>query len=560
MRFSTRTFLWSFIPFAFLLMGSFWAIQRLAVSAVRDRLGESLRESQSWMARAHEKSQRQNNRLLGVVGQSAALEAGLQLMLSERSSGDSRRTLEDQLREIANQLSFDFLLVSDLSGAPLAGVIRQGATLAAIDVARMQPPRGGILTVEGKMYQVTSVPIDQGEERLGTLAVGERLDLSSFGAPAVLLRDGKLAAAYVPGHRAGEVEHALAACDPRADCELRLGAETYLSLPYRDTGLGAGYQLRSLQSVDAAVLPVQAILMKVFLIAGLGALAAAVVLSALSSRSIVKPIGEVVRHLRQSEKTGELIEFHSVHPPIQEIREFIESFHRAAAAARESRGHLQSAYVEFVESMANALDARDHYTAGHSRRVSEFACAIAREMNVPAADTESIRIGALLHDIGKIGIADSVLQKPGRLTAKEYALIQEHPTIGRKILEGVNGFQPYLPVVELHHENWDGSGYPLGLGGEAVPLAARIVHVADVYDALTSDRPYRSGMSHEQAIELMEPLAGVQFDPVVMAAFLKLDGIATAIRSLRNLHDALQREVAPYREVPEDARSWDVYS
>ncbi len=555
MHFSTRTFLWSFIPFAVLLMGSFWAIQKLAVSAVRNRLGESLRESQSWMARVHEKAQRQNTRFLGVVGQSAALEAGLQLMLSERSSGASRRTLEDQLREIANQLGFDFLLVSDLDSAPLAGVIRLGEQLVAIDVARMQPLRGGLLTVEEKMYQVTSVPIDQGEERLGTLAVGERLDLSTFSTPTVLIHEGKLAAAYVPGHRAEELEQALAVCDPRADCELRLGDQTYLSLPVRDTSLGSGYQLRSLQNVDAAVLPVQAILRKVFLIAGLGALAAAVVLSALSSRSIVKPISEVVRHLRQSEKTGELLEFHSVHPPTQEIREFIESFHRAAAATRESRANLQRASVEFVESMANALDARDHYTAGHSRRVSEFSCAIAREMSVPAAEIESIRIGALLHDIGKIGIADRVLQKPGKLTAEEYALIQEHPTIGRKILEGVNGFQPYLPVVELHHENWDGSGYPLGLRGEDVPLDARIVHVADVYDALTSDRPYRSGMSHEQAIELMEPLAGVQFDPAIVAAFLKLDRIATDIRSLRNLHDALRREVAPYPEVLEDVRS-----
>jgi HD-GYP domain-containing protein (c-di-GMP phosphodiesterase class II) len=179
-------------------------------------------------------------------------------------------------------------------------------------------------------------------------------------------------------------------------------------------------------------------------------------------------------------------------------------------------------------------------------------------MNVGAGDTESIRIGALLHDIGKIGIADTVLQKPGKLTAEEYALIQEHPTIGGKILEGVNGFQPYLPVVELHHENWDGSGYPVGLRGEAVPLAARIVHVADVYDALTSDRPYRRGMSHQRAIDLMKPLAGVQFDPSVVTAFLKLDEIANDIRSLQNLHDALRHEEAPYpevlRDVLEDAR------
>jgi putative nucleotidyltransferase with HDIG domain len=554
MRFSTRTFLWSFIPFALLLMGSFWAIQKLALSAVRDQIGESLRESQGWMARMHEKEQKQNSRLLRVVGESAALEAGLQLMVSERSSVASRQTLEDELREIANQLGYDFLLVSNLEDAPLAGVVRLGNQLAAIDTRRMRRPRGEFLTVEDRMYQVTSVPVDQGEERLGSLAVGERFDLSTLGTPAVLIEDGKLAAANVPGHADREVERALEGCDPRADCELRLGGATYLSMPVSDASLGKGYKLRSLQNVDAEVLPVQSILRRVFLIAGLGALAAAVVLSVFSSRSIVKPIGEVVRHLRESERSGELHGFQSVHAPILEIREFVESFHRVTAAARQNRTNLQRAYVEFVESMASALDARDHYTAGHSRRVSELSCAIAREMNVAKGDIEIIRIGALLHDIGKIGIADTVLQKPGKLTAEEYALIQEHPTIGRKILEGVNGFQPYLPAVELHHENWDGSGYPVGLRGEAVPLAARIVHVADVYDALTSDRPYRSGMSHEQAVGLIGPLSGIQFDPAIVSAFLKLDGIATDLRSLQNLHDALRGDRELFPEVVASSR------
>lgn len=210
---------------------------------------------------------------------------------------------------------------------------------------------------------------------------------------------------------------------------------------------------------------------------------------------------------------------------IQEIRALCESFNEAAAAVRQGSDRLHRAYVEFTGSLASAIDARDRYTAGHSHRVSEFSCAIAAAMNISGEAWETIRIGALLHDVGKIGIADSVLQKDGRLTNEEFKLIQQHPTIGRRILEGVQGFEPYLPVVELHHENWDGSGYPLGLRGDATPLCARIVHVADVYDAITSDRPYRRGMSNQEALRLLEECAGTQFDPAIIEVFTKLPGI-----------------------------------
>jgi HD-GYP domain-containing protein (c-di-GMP phosphodiesterase class II) len=133
---------------------------------------------------------------------------------------------------------------------------------------------------------------------------------------------------------------------------------------------------------------------------------------------------------------------------------------------------------------------------------------------------EEIRIGALLHDIGKIGVPDHVLQKPSRLTMEEFNLVKQHPEIGRRILEEVSGFAPYLDAVELHHENWDGTGYPHGQRGEQTPLAARIIHVADAYDAMTTDRPYRRGMSDDQARGILATCAGTQFDPHVAHAFL----------------------------------------
>jgi HD-GYP domain-containing protein (c-di-GMP phosphodiesterase class II) len=315
---------------------------------------------------------------------------------------------------------------------------------------------------------------------------------------------------------------ALAGCREQAECEVVLRGETYLSLPMHSVYFGDGHLLRSLQSVDSAAGPVQSILRSVFLITGIGALFAALVLGVLSSRSIVKPIASVIFRLRESEKTGLLPEFDLRRAPVLEIRELSESFNRAAGAIREARENLHSAYVEFIGSLASALDARDPYTAGHSHRVSQFACAIARALNFSDEKLEEIRIGALLHDIGKIGIADSVLQKRGRLTGEEWELIKQHPAIGRRILEGVHGFHDYLPTVELHHENWDGTGYPHGQRGEETPIAARIVHVADAYDAMTSDRPYRPGMSRARALELLRESAGTQFDPAIVPIFVRL--------------------------------------
>ncbi len=145
-----------------------------------------------------------------------------------------------------------------------------------------------------------------------------------------------------------------------------------------------------------------------------------------------------------------------------------------------------------------------------------------RFFGLAQADVERVQIGALLHDIGKIGIPDAVLQKPGRLTDDEYSLVKLHPEIGRRILEGVQGFAPYLSAVELHHENHDGTGYPHGLERDQTPVDARIIHVADAYDAMTTDRPYRVGMTHEKAIGTILANAGTQFDPDIASAFAGL--------------------------------------
>jgi HD-GYP domain-containing protein (c-di-GMP phosphodiesterase class II) len=489
-------------------------------STVRDGLRSSLRVNHQSIARLRARSDLQNSRFLRVVGENASLKAGLQLLRSEPSSAEARRTVEDQLRELCEQMGFDFLQVSDPGGAPLAAVLRtQGQVVPFSHGPAHSAPRG-LLMLGDQVYQIASVPIDQAEENIGTLSVGERFDFSEFSTPAVLLRDGRVLKSSLPGIAAPEAEAALRGCRGQAECDVRLGGAVYISLPLESAFFGDVYHVRSLQNVDAATGPLQSVLNHVFLLASIGVVLAALLFSIVSSQSIVKPIAAMIAHLRRSESTGLLPEFDRDLSPVREIQELTAGFNRAAGAIREARRNLQLAYVEFVGSLASALDARDRYTSGHSGRVSELSCATAVAMGVQGEQLDEIRIGALLHDIGKIGISDTVLQKPGRLTAEEFALVRQHPSIGRRILEVVHGFAPYLAAVELHHENWDGSGYPHGQVAEQTPLAARIIHVSDAFDAMTTDRPYRRGMSHEAALTIIRKFAGTQFDPRVVDAFL----------------------------------------
>jgi putative nucleotidyltransferase with HDIG domain len=550
MRFATRTFLSSFIPFAVLLAVSFWAVRFSVIAAVQDGLRASVRDNEVALAREQARNEVRGRKLLQGVADNPTLKAGLQLLATERSARDqARNTVQDQLSEICDSLSFDFIMVSGAQGQPLAAVVREAGGFAPVSLMSLHPPQQGYFSADDRLYEVTSVPISEADAQVATLTVGGRFDVSRFGVPAVLVHRGVVIAAQMRDLAPAQIEKALAACAPAADCELKIQDQAYLSLPLGMTPRAGddGYVLRSLQNVDAASAPVRAVLRQLFLVAGLMALAATLGISTLSSRSIARPLAGVAAHLRRSAVTGELPEFPESPGGVQEIQDLTQGFNHAAKAVRESRDRLTRAYVQFVGSLAQALDARDAYTAGHSRRVSDYSCAIAKAMNLSEQDLETIRVGALLHDLGKIGISDLVLQKPGQLTPEENELIRQHPVIGRRILENVQGLEAYLGIVELHHENWDGTGYPHGLRGEQTPLHARIVKVADAYDAMTSDRPYHRGKSHAEAFAVLKSVSGSQMDSSVVAAFALLGDqrkrrAVDGTHSLRSLSEALNIE------------------
>lgn len=184
--------------------------------------------------------------------------------------------------------------------------------------------------------------------------------------------------------------------------------------------------------------------------------------------------------------------------------------------------NLQIFYFETVQTLSRAIDAKDAYTWGHADRSRKYARSIAQEMNLPEIMGRNIEYAALLHDVGKIGIEESILGKPGALTSEEKESVRKHPSIGRKLLAPISLLAPVVPMILYHHEWFNGQGYLEGLKGEEIPIGARIVALIDAWDAMTSDRPYRKAMPKERAMEEIKKSAGTQFDPQVVDAFLRV--------------------------------------
>ncbi len=194
----------------------------------------------------------------------------------------------------------------------------------------------------------------------------------------------------------------------------------------------------------------------------------------------------------------------------------------------EQARKIRDAFLSAITALAYALEAKDAYTSGHSQRVAEISVVIAKELGMSQESIDKIRLAGLVHDIGKIGIKESVLHKPGKLTNEEYQLIQSHCEAGERILTPIVEDEEILRMVRHHHERYDGGGYPDGLSGEQIPLGARIIAVADTYDAMTSKRPYREAMSIEATYAEIERSKGTQFDPIVADAFLRANKSAGA--------------------------------
>jgi len=205
-----------------------------------------------------------------------------------------------------------------------------------------------------------------------------------------------------------------------------------------------------------------------------------------------------------------------------------------AAAVEHSQlvRRMETNYFSTVEALAAAIEAKDPYTRGHSKRVTQFAIVLAERFGVSDTELRTLQYGATLHDIGKIGIDEKILNKPGKLTPEEFEVIKHHPVIGERIIERVDFLQGARPVVRSHHERFDGTGYPDGLRDEEIPFLARVCCVVDFYDALTSDRPYRSAFSVDTTIQHIKEGIGSMFDPVIAKEFLEMSPVLSAMSQM----------------------------
>jgi HD-GYP domain-containing protein (c-di-GMP phosphodiesterase class II) len=257
----------------------------------------------------------------------------------------------------------------------------------------------------------------------------------------------------------------------------------------------------------------------------LAAVLASILASIIAARRITSPLEVLTQfsraiargdfsqrvHIRSRTEIGELAEtFNSMS---QELEHYVEDLKRAADENR-------ALFMGSIQMLAGAVDEKDPYTRGHSDRVTRYSLLLAHEMDLPTPFVEILQISAQLHDVGKIGIEDHILKKPGALTAEEFEVMKTHTTRGANLLRPVTQLAEMLPGIELHHESLDGRGYPYGLQGDQIPLLARVIAVADTFDALTTTRPYQNAHTPDQALQIVQNLAGKRLDPVVVAALL----------------------------------------
>ena len=422
--------------------------------------------------------------------------------------------------------------LADLMGVPaLALVDGTGAILASAGrrsndwppgarVAWAQPAEGDEVVISrGRgLFLATTVPLQLGPDTVGTVLLATPLDDAyattlSAGARAdvVIFHQGQVVASSTASGLRKEIE--LAGL-PAAGPVIVNGQELVVR---RLSQLGST-GVYAVSSVASAATATTSEVTRVMFFVGALALLLAGAASLWLARTLAKPIDDLTVSLARMAETKDLDEPLPRSGVSREIDALADSFDTLRSAVSQAEAESDAAYLGVIGALAAALDARDPYTAGHSQRVAELSVLLAWEMQLSEEDRETLRLGALLHDVGKIGISDSVLRKPGKLTQEEFDHIKLHPVLGARILRPLAFLAPHLPVVELHHERLDGRGYPLGLRGDDIPLFARIVHVADAFDAMTSARAYRPARPAAEAMAELWRNVGTDFDPRVVQA------------------------------------------
>ena len=548
-RFVTRALVLSFLTVA-LVLGAVFTMVSLGVrDQVRRSVADNLAAAQQVFTQVEARRQQDLRATVATLAENPTLKAAIDTWLSERAGAGAATTegllitVQREVDKIADRVSASVLAVADDKGVVVASGGRQatswprgfviGSGREGVAADRVVVAGEGAYRI---VYRVMSVPLQFGETVVGSLELGTALDAAYVGELAQLSRGdaaimrGKLVLATTldPQFAAG-----LAANhdDTSTSAQVvELAGESWAIQPLSRMD---DVTLVALGSIDAAAAGQTVSALTSLAWIGLGAIGLAALGSLWLARTLTEPIDQLSRSLTAMSATERHRSPVIPSGSSREIDQLTQTFNSLLASVTAAEAEAEATYLGAVRALAAALDARDPYTAGHSERVSTFAVAIGQEMGLDDEAVETLRLGALLHDVGKIGVPDEVLRKQGALTPAEFEAIKIHPSAGARILRSIPFLAPHIPIVELHHERPDGRGYPYGLVGEAIPMAARIVHVADAFDAMTSARAYRAARLPMEAIAELRRCAGTDFDgPSVEALVVAVPRLSGAMAPL----------------------------
>jgi putative nucleotidyltransferase with HDIG domain len=541
-RLITRALVTSFLTVALVLGAVFTVLSLRVRDQVRQSVADNLASAQQVFTRIEARRQQDLRATVATLAESPTLKAALDTWLTERGTANDTtsqelvETVQREATKIADRVGADVLAIADgsrrvvASGGRLAASWPRGVVIGS--AADASSPADRAVSVGSGMYHVVSVPLQLGESTIGSVELGTALDagyareLADLSrGEAAILSNGTVLASTVSGPTARDLA---------AYTDVENGGARTMTLAGQSWAIQRLSQLGdvtflALASIDRAAEGQTQAALRGLAWVGFGAIGLAVIGSVWLARTLTQPIDQLSRSLSAMTTGNRARDAVALSGTSRELDQLTTTFNSLLTSVASAEAEAEATYLGAVRALAAALDARDPYTAGHSERVSTFAIAIGEELNLDSDAKETLRLGALLHDIGKIGVPDEVLRKPGTLTAAEFETIKTHPSAGARILRSIPFLAPHIPIVELHHERPDGLGYPYGLRGDEIPLAARIVHVADAFDAMTSARAYRSGRIPVEAIAELRRCVGTDFDgPSVEALIAALPRLVAA--------------------------------
>ena len=487
-------------------------------------------------------SRRQRDRLAqaAMLAENPTLKAAVDTFQAEGRAGGPldqlTGTVHGELAKVQRVTGVPALSVTDGRGRVISTV---GPLASDWPAGVMVPPRAwatldpieAVVRAGARVYLTTVAPLVLGDDVVGEFLLAAPLDdayardlAADANTDVAVVLDGVV----VAGSGAPGLGAALAAAGLPAAATLDVHGDEYV---VRRLSLVDHVAVYAIGSLGTATRAATADAATVLAVVGLGALLLAGLGSAWLARTLVRPIDELTNRLARMARERRFDEPLAVIGASRELDDLTGTFDSLRRAITSAEAEAEASYLGVIGALAAALDARDRYTAGHSERVAALSVVIGRELALPQQELDMLRLGALLHDLGKIGVPDAVLRKPGTLTDEEFALIEQHPAIGARILEPLRLPPEVLAIVELHHEQPDGHGYPRGLRGPEIPRLAAIVHGADAFDAITSARAYRPGRPVADALTELAKHAGTGFDPDVVRVLTSLP-VATLDASL----------------------------